>query len=58
MPRRFWPGLDPGQRRKLADARACPALRSIHFDFDKSDIRKEFRPVLEDHARYLRANPG
>ena len=37
---------------------AAPVLRSIHFDFDKSDIRDEFRAVLEANAAYLRANPS
>jgi len=28
--------------------------RSVFYDFDKFDIRDEFRPMVEAHARYLR----
>jgi len=30
--------------------------RSVYYDFDKYDIKDEFRPVIEAHARYLREN--
>jgi peptidoglycan-associated lipoprotein len=29
----------------------------VYFDFDKSDIRPEFRDMLDAHATYLIANP-
>ena len=32
--------------------------RKIYFDFDKSDIKPEFRDIVEAHAKYLAANPG
>ena len=32
--------------------------RVIYFDFDKSDIRREFNRVIEAHARNLSANRG
>lgn len=31
--------------------------RSIYFDFDQSNVRAEFAPVLEIHGKYLAANP-
>lgn len=31
--------------------------RKIYFDFDKSDIRDEFREILQAHAEFLVANP-
>lgn len=34
------------------------STRVIYFEFDSSDIRREFRPVLRAHAEYLAANPG
>jgi peptidoglycan-associated lipoprotein len=34
------------------------AARSIYFDYDKFDIKDEYRPVVEQHAKYLRENPG
>lgn len=35
-----------------------PAIRTIYFDFDKSNIRSEFYDVLNGHAAYLMANPS
>jgi peptidoglycan-associated lipoprotein len=32
--------------------------RKIYFDFDRSEIRSEFVPVLRAHAEYLSRNPG
>ena len=32
--------------------------RSIFYDLDKYDVKEEFRPLVEAHARYLRDNPG
>jgi peptidoglycan-associated lipoprotein len=32
--------------------------RVVYFDFDRSDVREEDRPVVEAHAAYLAANPG
>ncbi len=34
------------------------ALRTIHFNFDKSDIRKDDAPILEASARWLKDNPN
>ncbi len=32
--------------------------RTIYFDYDSSQIRKDFIPILEAHAHYLIANPN
>ena len=32
--------------------------RVIYFDFDKSNIKQEFRNILQAHATYLGANSG
>ncbi len=32
--------------------------RVIYFDFDSAQIRSEFVPVIEAHARYLISHPG
>ena len=37
---------------------AIPELKPIYFDFDKYDVRDEFRPLVEAHAKYLRENPA
>jgi peptidoglycan-associated lipoprotein len=34
------------------------ALKTIHFDFDKSDIRKGDAEILEGNAKWLNANPN
>jgi peptidoglycan-associated lipoprotein len=34
------------------------AQRSIFYDLDQYDIRDEFKPLVEAHARYLRDHPG
>src|SRR5262249_42719331 len=34
------------------------AKRSVYFDFDKFDVKDEYKPVVEAHARYLRDHPG
>lgn len=31
--------------------------RSVYFDFNNADVRIEFDPALQAHARYLAANP-
>jgi len=33
-------------------------LRGINFDFDKSNIKKEFVPVLDEAAQVLNENPN
>ncbi len=30
--------------------------RVIYFEFDRSNVRSEFRPIIEAHAEYLQAN--
>ena len=34
------------------------ARRSVFFDFDKYDVKDEYKPLLEAHGQYLRGNPG
>lgn len=56
----------PAPRPAPAPAPAPPApaeskrivLRGINFDFDKSNIKAEFRPVLDEAARILSDNPN
>ena len=42
------------------DPRKDPASplyqRSVYFDFDKFDVKDQYRPMLEAHANYLKAN--
>jgi peptidoglycan-associated lipoprotein len=40
----------------LTDPNSPLSKRSIYFDFDRYDVREEYRPLIEAHARYLRDN--
>ena len=42
----------------LNDPNNILSKRSVYYDFDKSDIKPEFRALVEAHARYLRDNSG
>ncbi len=44
------------QGHPLDDTKGVLSARIIYFDFDKSDIKKEFRATIEAHARYLANN--
>lgn len=37
-------------------APAAPEPGIVYFDFDRSNIKPQYRPVVEDHAGWLRAN--
>lgn len=45
-------------RRALDDPASPLSQRSIYFDFDSSEIRSEYRPVVEAHAAYLADHPA
>lgn len=34
------------------------AQRSIYYDLDQYDIKDQYKPLVEAHAKYLRDNPG
>jgi peptidoglycan-associated lipoprotein len=40
------------------DPASVLSQRSVYYEFDKYDIKDEFRPMVEAHARYLRENGG
>jgi peptidoglycan-associated lipoprotein len=51
----------PGQRAgsqagAQPNVKGVPAQRSVYYDLDRYDIKPEFRPAVEAHARYLREN--
>ena len=41
----------------LDDPDSLLSTRVVYFEFDRSDVRPEDRPVLEAHAVYLSQNP-
>ena len=42
----------------LKDPANILSRRSIFYDFDKFDVKEEYRGLVEAHARYLRENPA
>jgi peptidoglycan-associated lipoprotein len=40
----------------LTDPNNILSQRSIYFDFDKDEVKAEFRPLIEAHAQYLTQN--
>jgi len=46
-------GLSP-----LKDPNNILSKRSVYFDFDKFDVKEEYRAIVEAHANYLRQNPN
>jgi peptidoglycan-associated lipoprotein len=43
---------------QLKDPKNILSKRSIYFDFDKFDVKDEYRPLVEAHAKFLRENPS
>ena len=41
----------------LKDPNNILSKRSVYFDFDKDEVKAEFRPLVEAHAKFLQANP-
>jgi peptidoglycan-associated lipoprotein len=41
-----------------AAPKGMPGQRSVYYEFDRSDIKPEFRPAIDAHARYLREHAG
>lgn len=51
------PGAPKGEvPNVLKDPNSILSKRSIFFDFDKYDVKDEYRPLLQAHARYLAQN--
>lgn len=40
----------------LTDPNNILSQRTIYFDFDKDEVKAEFRPLIEAHAQYLTQN--
>jgi len=43
--------------RNLDNPDSVLSQREIYFEFDRSDVRPEFLPIISAHAAYVRANP-
>lgn len=42
----------------LKDPNNILSKRSVYYDFDKSDVKAEYTPMVEAHAKYLTGNKG
>ncbi len=42
----------------LKDPNNILSKRSVYFDYDKDEVKAEYRPLVEAHAKYLQANPN
>ena len=42
----------------LKDPNNILSKRSLFYDFDKYDVKDEYKPLVEAHAKYLRDNGG
>ena len=40
----------------LKDPNNILSKRTVYFDFDKFDVKDEFKPLIEAHAKFLRDN--
>lgn len=47
----------PSDIDELKDPASPLSKRSIYYDFDKFDVKEEYRPLVEAHAKYLREHP-
>jgi len=47
-------GKQGGMLSPLKDPSNILSKRSIYYDFDKYEIKDEYKPLVEAHARYLR----
>src|SRR5262249_27178310 len=47
-----------GQNAALKDPNNILSKRSVFFDYDKYEIKAEYKGLVEAHAKYLRDNPG
>jgi len=41
----------------LKDPKNILSKRSIYYDFDKFDVKDEYRPLVEAHAKFLKEHP-
>ena len=46
----------PAAGSPLKDPNNILSKRSVYFDFDKFDVKDEFKPLVEAHAKFLRDN--
>jgi len=45
-----------GTMNPLKDPRSALSKRSVYFDYDRYDVKDEYKPLIEAHAKYLVGN--
>ena len=50
--------VDATSSDPLNDPKGVLAQRSVFFDFDSYVVKDEYRPLVENHARYLVSHPS
>jgi peptidoglycan-associated lipoprotein len=51
-------GMASGSSTGTAGGMGQPDMkRSVYYEFDKYDVKPEYRALVENHARWLKANP-
>ncbi len=49
---------DYADSRNLDNPDSVLSQREIFFEFDRSNVRSEYLPIIQAHAEYLQANPS
>lgn len=49
-------GVDPYSLAALKDPKSPLSKRSVFFDYDSFVVKDEFKPLLEQHGKFLAAN--
>jgi peptidoglycan-associated lipoprotein len=52
------PTVIPGDADPLNDPQGVLAKRSVYFDYDSYTVKSEYRELVQNHAKYLVANPN
>jgi peptidoglycan-associated lipoprotein len=52
------PTVTPGDADPLNDPQGVLAKRSVYFDYDSFTVKSEYRELVQNHAKYLVANPN
>jgi peptidoglycan-associated lipoprotein len=51
------PQVAAARARPASATVAEPSKRSVYYEFDRYDVKDEYRALVEAHARYLREHP-
>ncbi|MDT8408532.1 MAG: peptidoglycan-associated lipoprotein Pal [Wenzhouxiangellaceae bacterium] len=49
---------DYADSRNLDNPDSLLSQRELYFEFDRSDVKPEYLPIIRAHANYLKANPS